>query len=796
MELEQVQIELERDAVERGVERYMSELEREDERGRALKHPVAERLLRQHVKALVPHMVELQAEAHTRLTQTVTSGRRAGGYEAEVLALRPEVLAYLAVKCALTAQHNTRVQRVTYLLGRMVNCEVWWAQARREESKRARDTGERNRIDMLRWTVKEIGPRTVSKWMKRLDDLEAQEWDMKTRIRVGSAILERALPHLTGLVEERTVRETRGKATHQVRYVNVTEEFTEQLRRAHGEVSLNRPLLMPMVIPPRPWSIEGGSMSGGYLMLAADGLKGARFDHTHVDGIPPRVLEAMNRVQETRWAINTSVLEVAREAFTYDLGPTPYEAPKPLPELLPDDQWEQATKEERNALKAARARIHDHNFKEIEKKRAQTRALGVAERFAEYGAIYFPQALDWRGRMYPIPQDLHPQGSDFVKALLRFADAKPLGKRGLEWLRCHVAACYGLDKEDRTTQALWTQLREAQLLELARVPWENLDFWESAEDPWQFLAAVQEYARAVLSGDPEGYASSLPVSIDGSCNGLQHLSAMGLDREGGRAVNLLPGDRQDIYQIVADRVNARLEADTNPMAEAWKGRVSRKTVKRGVMTTPYGVTKRGIADQLKKDGHARDLAEANYLRNHMAAAIDETILKGRDIMSWMQACVNRLSDENEGITWTTPIGLQVTQGYRQERQERIQTLMGRLMVNQKDTAGNIKRQKQFNSIAPNIIHSFDAAHMMLVVLSLEGVSFAMVHDSFGCHAADLDLMLEVTKETFVAIYQENWFESLKSDFTFNSRGLTQMPEPPQRGDLDITQVLDSEYFFA
>ncbi len=66
------------------------------------------------------------------------------------------------------------------------------------------------------------------------------------------------------------------------------------------------------------------------------------------------------------------------------------------------------------------------------------------------------------------------------------------------------------------------------------------------------------------TGGP-GLISHLPISMDGSCNGYQHLSAMGLDPIGGRATNLMPFretrqgeasnvEPQDIYQWVSDLV--------------------------------------------------------------------------------------------------------------------------------------------------------------------------------------------------------------------------------------------------
>jgi DNA-directed RNA polymerase len=73
--------------------------------------------------------------------------------------------------------------------------------------------------------------------------------------------------------------------------------------------------------------------------------------------------------------------------------------------------------------------------------------------------------------------------------------------------------------------------------------------------------------------------------------------------------------------------------------------------------------------------------------------------------------------------------------------------------------------------------------------------FAMVHDSFGAHASDIDLLNRVLREEFVRIYSEpvlqNFFNEQRQahpDVAF--------PDLPQTGNLDIRQVLSSPYFFA
>src|SRR5205085_10568820 len=57
----------------------------------------------------------------------------------------------------------------------------------------------------------------------------------------------------------------------------------------------------------------------------------------------------------------------------------------------------------------------------------------------------------------------------------------------------------------------------------------------------------------------------------------------------------------------------------------------------------------------------------------------------------------------------------------------------------------------------HLVHSLDAAHMMLTVNRLHSCGlrhFAMVHDSFGVHAGDVDLLSRVLREECVGMYSE------------------------------------------
>src|SRR5271170_3793455 len=96
------------------------------------------------------------------------------------------------------------------------------------------------------------------------------------------------------------------------------------------------------------------------------------------------------------------------------------------------------------------------------------------------------------------------------------------------------------------------------------------------------------------------------------------------------------------------------------------------------------------------------------------------------------------------------------------------------------------------------LHSFDAAHMMRTIhrLLAEGLRhFAMVHDSFGVHACDVDTLNRVLREEFVRIYSEPVLQNFLDELRKANPDVT-LPDVPPPGDLDIRHVLASPYFFA
>jgi DNA-directed RNA polymerase len=136
--------------------------------------------------------------------------------------------------------------------------------------------------------------------------------------------------------------------------------------------------------------------------------------------------------------------------------------------------------------------------------------------------------VDHRGRAYPVPPLMNPQSDHIGRALIEFGDGKPLGEHGAYWLAIHLANCYWKKKKVSFKKRLaWVQENEEEILDFAPHPLRMHRFWTEADQPWPFLAACLEWKRYKEEGP--GMISHLPISMERSCNGYQHLSAMGLD---------------------------------------------------------------------------------------------------------------------------------------------------------------------------------------------------------------------------------------------------------------------------
>ena len=655
----------------------------------------------------------------------------------------------------------------------------------------------------------------------RLDVAETWErWDVKTRAHVGIKLLH--------LFAELGVFETPKVGAFKSRrvLVRLTEAAERELAQLEERLDLlARPEFRPMTAPPTDWT---SPTSGGYHRIDVPLVKRSkRSDIRRLsEADMSEVYAAVNAIQRTPWAVNEDVLVVAEElwrAGTPIKGlPEAASTTEPTrPEGLPE-RGEELNEEQKRLLhdyKVARRAWFDEEAARSSRTVLALQTLGVASDMR--GApIYFPHQLDFRGRVYAIPTGLTPQGTDLSKGLLTFAEGRRLGTWGAFWLAVHGANSFGVDKGALSERVDWVLEHQDLILEVAADPIGNL-WWteaDSGQSPFQFLAFCFEWAGYVESGESEDFVSHLPVGVDGSCNGLQHYSAILRDPVGAHAVNLTASkEQQDIYTRVAE-VTERLVREKAGESEAdrefagmWLAHgVTRKVVKRSVMTTPYGVTTRGIGDHIFADTvkgsdvdfGPRPWEAASWLAALVIEAIGSTVAAAEDGMRFLREMVKATNKRQQGIAWVTPAGFPVMQESPDFSKVRISTkLLGNVTLQFRAGAnGKVDKRKQSTGIAPNFIHSMDAAHLMLTVNAYErghgSTSWMMIHDSFGTHAGGLQDLGITLREEFVGMYEDHCPLQALRDTVITATGIEDVEPVPARGRFDLNEVLKAEFFFA
>jgi DNA-directed RNA polymerase len=198
-----------------------------------------------------------------------------------------------------------------------------------------------------------------------------------------------------------------------------------------------------------------------------------------------------------------------------------------------------------------------------------------------------------------------------------------------------------------------------------------------------------------------------------------------------------------------------------------------------------------------------DLVPAcDYLSKIIYQVLRELVRKAVEGMEWMQKMARVVVKGGKCIEWRVPLtGFLVKQHYMVMEKKQIRTALcggiSRAVV--RTETNTVAAVKQANAVAPNIVHSLDAAALMLTVgaaLDAGITHFQMIHDSYGTHAADMGLLSTVLRESFVQLYQSGVKENLAAQFTAQAPEGAVMPEVPTSGTLDLEGIKKSLYFFS
>ena len=404
--------------------------------------------------------------------------------------------------------------------------------------------------------------------------------------------------------------------------------------------------------------------------------------------------------------------------------------------------------------------------------------------------FYIPWSFDYRGRAYPIPAFLTPQDTDFGKSLFLFYEKAFLTVESEDWLKFSVATTYGLDKSTMADRLKWADENHELITRVATDPIGNLTEWEAADEPWQFLAACEEFYHCLIEYDRQW--TNLPIAVDATCSGLQILAGLARDAGTAKLVNVLPSDEpQDAYKTVAEAMVPLLPEELSHLGP----HIDRTVTKRSVMTIPYNATNDSsatyIADALRKKDIVIDRGTASKLAVLLREALTSIAPGPLAVMDWIKLEMgNAIERGNKTIDWVTPSGFQVSQKRDLYTTKRLDLkLLGGCKFNIIDGVKGPSKRKHQSSGAPNLIHSLDSS---LLHLAFErfNAPFTVIHDSVLCRATDMSILSTHVRETYMSLFAERDF---LTDFAQQIGAET---EPPIIDTLRPESVIESTYFFC
>ena len=615
--------------------------------------------------------------------------------------------------------------------------------------------------------------------MNRYEVKQWDAWGRANRIKLGGWLLD-CIMQSSGWFTKDMQRE--GRKT--VQYVVPTPEFLEIKDAVMRDAELFSPLAWPMLIEPNDWTHE---KCGGYIlnevMRGHDMVR--RGNPTRIQGERP--IEFLNRIQKVAYRLNPFTVGVAEELDRLERA-----VGKFLPiihhDLPPKPVDIETNKEARHNYNRQAAEVYNLQAQEFKKSCRTRMTMEAVQRFKSKDKFFIPWSFDYRGRAYPIPAFLTPQDTDFGKSLLSFAESAYMTPEAEDWLAFQVATTYGLDKATMQDRLDWVKNNTHLISCVASDPILHIHEWEAADEPWQFLAACDEYYHCVLKCDR--HFTSAMVATDATCSGLQILAGLAKDKNTASLVNVLPSDKpQDAYAVVA-------KTATPFCPSSIRNYMDRKVVKRVVMTVPYNAkpfSNRGyIKDALLEKGIEIDKDDLTKTVIAVRNAMDEVVPGPMAVMSWIEDEVAKAIDLGKTeLTWSTPSGFVVTQKLMKKDTIRIELqLMGdcKLTVATQDS-DKVDKQHHKNATAPNLIHSLDASLLHFSALAFNA-PIALIHDSVLCRATDMSVLSAVVRETYMYLFAEH---NYLQDFANQIGAET---DPPIIGDLEPSSVIDSTYFFC
>jgi DNA-directed RNA polymerase len=558
----------------------------------------------------------------------------------------------------------------------------------------------------------------------------------------------------------------------------------------------NLPKKLPMIVPPKNYlSGEGKIQLGGYLLndvLYTEPLFIENYDLVEKSEVLKEniIYKMVDNINSVSFSINHEVLDfILKNYKKYNLIIDPfYTHPLELKSKL--------TVVEIRELESFNSR-----------KKLEMDIINLALIYKNCLEIYLPVRLDYRGRLYCIVEYLNYQGIELAKALLKFSKGEKVylkNELSIKYLKIFGANCFGkiLSKKSFADRIDWVDNNVNNIINF-----ENGELLLKAENKLLFIAFCFEYKNYLLALNKKAdfFITHLPIQLDATCNGFQHLSLLLEDVNLAKQVNLNNSSwedaPEDLYLFLTIKSKEYIESELalnklgDKMLESYN-RLSkidfqnhRNLVKKTIMTIPYNAsTYTNILDMKVEFKMIIKNNEKFYIYNKD----NSIILKDIDFLNIckiLDYCLNKHFSKLEGllnyfkeiakisallgvsIPWSLPSGLNVKQQYYGSKTIKLKPFIyTKDLLNLKVQNKSVfNKRKQSNALMPNLVHSLDSASLALLIDNFfkieNNYNFYSIHDCFAVTCNKVDLMIKLLKLSYYTIYcNEPFLKKFDSNF--------------------------------
>lgn len=257
--------------------------------------------------------------------------------------------------------------------------------------------------------------------------------------------------------------------------------------------------------------------------------------------------------------------------------------------------------------------------------------------------------------------------------------------------------------------------------------------------------------------------------------------------------------------------------------------IDRSDTKSIVMTYLYGSTEYGNRDSIQEriDKRAEEILEkqlnpyfdrsgADIWKDQRSKAVTIMVRLTRGAMGvvcpstvktmdWIQTVAECLGARDLSFKVRNPMGFEFHQDNPNTISKPVEIWEAgkrimRLFYRVPNTTGKRLNEKKMKAgAAPNTVHTHDAAHLCMSTNEcadrVQGETyFHHIHDSMATQCADTPTLAYSIRKAFCDMYHDK--DVLRDLWELNGGAENYLPEPPKMGDLDVSEVMNSRYFFS